>query len=298
MAYLLQQFANAVPLAATYAMLAFGYALSFAVLKRADISYGALVAFSGQLLLIFTAFGWSRLWLVLPAAIGIGIAGALFYTLAAGAVIAGLVMRPLSRASPNMAMVAALGVAVVLMESVRLAAGSRNLWLPPLLQDRVTFWGEGDKAVVLTTMQIINTLVMASIVLIGSFALQRSRFGRNWRAVRDDVLAAQLCGINAGRVFLAAYMGAVLIAALSGILMTAYYGTMSSGDGLLLGLKILMIGAVGGYFSPLASAGGAALLAFAETFWTAFAPLVWREPAIFALLVFLLSVSRRESLSP
>ncbi len=38
MAYLLQQLANAVPLAALYAALAFGYAVAFGVTKRADIT--------------------------------------------------------------------------------------------------------------------------------------------------------------------------------------------------------------------------------------------------------------------
>ncbi len=297
MAYLLQQFANAAPQAAAYALLAFGYAVSFAVVRRADVSYGALAAFAGQLLILFTGFGWNVLWLTLPAALAVGAFGALAYTLGAGAAIGRLVLRPLSRASANMAMVAALGVTIVLMESARLAAGARSLWLPPLLQQRVVFWRGADGAVALTGMQVVNTVAMTALVLAGGLVLARTRFGRDWRAVRDDALAAQLCGVDAGRVFLAAYMGAVLAAALAGMMTTAYYGAMDSGDGLLMGLKILMIGAVGGYGSPLASAGGAAALAFAETYWTAFAPLVWREPAVFAALIFLLNVTRRARLS-
>ncbi len=122
MVYLLQQFANAVPQAALYALLAFGYAVSFAVIRRADISYGALVAFAGQLLILFTGFGWNALWLTLPAALAVGTAGALAYTLGAGLAIARAVMRPLRAASANMAMVAALGVTIALMECARLAA--------------------------------------------------------------------------------------------------------------------------------------------------------------------------------
>ena len=54
MGYLLQQLANAVPLAALYAALAFGYSLAFGVTKRADITYGAMFAFAGQILLLAT----------------------------------------------------------------------------------------------------------------------------------------------------------------------------------------------------------------------------------------------------
>src|ERR1044072_8499767 len=72
MAYLLQQLANAVPLAALYAALAFGYAVAFGVTKRADITYGAIFAFAGQILLLFTELAYVKFWLVLPAALGVG----------------------------------------------------------------------------------------------------------------------------------------------------------------------------------------------------------------------------------
>ena len=72
MAYFLQQIANAVPVAALYAALAFGYSIAFAVTRRADIGYGALFAFAAQMFVLFAGFGWSRLWLVLPAARAFG----------------------------------------------------------------------------------------------------------------------------------------------------------------------------------------------------------------------------------
>ncbi len=84
MAYLLQQLANAVPLAALYAALAFGYAVGFGVTRRADIAYGALYAFSGQLLLLFTDVGYTRMILVLPAALAFGAAVSFAYTMGAG----------------------------------------------------------------------------------------------------------------------------------------------------------------------------------------------------------------------
>ncbi|MGO7675491.1 branched-chain amino acid ABC transporter permease, partial [Rhizobium ruizarguesonis] len=68
MAYLLHQLANAVPLAAPYAALAFGYAVAFGVTKRADITYGAIFAFAGHILLLFTELAYVRFWLVLPTA--------------------------------------------------------------------------------------------------------------------------------------------------------------------------------------------------------------------------------------
>ena len=52
MAYFFQQVANAVPVAALYAALAFGYSIAFAVTRRADVGYGALFAFAAQMFVL------------------------------------------------------------------------------------------------------------------------------------------------------------------------------------------------------------------------------------------------------
>lgn len=63
MAYFLQQLLNAVPVAALYAVLAFGYAIAFSVTKRADVTYGAIFAFAGQTcLLLLTSAGTGCGW--------------------------------------------------------------------------------------------------------------------------------------------------------------------------------------------------------------------------------------------
>jgi len=298
MAYLLQQIANAVPLAALYAALAFGYSIGFGVTRRADITYGALFAFSGQMLLLFTDFGYSKLFLILPAALLLGAAFSLFYTLGAGLLIGRAVMMPLARTSPNTVIVAALGVTILLGETARLAANTRDLWLPPLLNGVVVFWSDGPFQVTLTVIQLINVAAMAAIVLTGHLVLTRTPWGRAWRAVTDDALAAELCGTSATRVFLAAYCASALVATLCGILSTAYYGTMDFSGGLLFGLKVLMIAAAGGYFDPLRSAAGAAAVGLVETMWNAYGPFLWRDLVIFSLLVFVLVVSRRERAIP
>ncbi|KQV11263.1 branched-chain amino acid ABC transporter permease [Rhizobium sp. Root1203] len=298
MAYLLQQLANAIPLAALYAALAFGYALAFGVTKRADITYGAIFAFAGQILLLFTDFGYNRLWLILPAALAFGVILSLVYSMGAGIWIGRSIMLPLVRQSSNTVIVAALGITIVLMETARLASNTRSLWLSPFLNGGVVFWRDGTFEVVLTEIQLINTVFMCTFIAVGAFVLKRTSWGRVWRAVTDDPLAAELCGASADRVFLFAYAGAALVATLCGILSTAYYGTMDFGAGLMFGLKVLMVAAVGGYSDPLKSAGGAAGLGVVETLWTAYGPFLWRDFVVFSLLVLLLVLSRRERAIP
>jgi branched-chain amino acid transport system permease protein len=298
MAYFLQQIANAVPVAALYAALAFGYSIAFAVTRRADIGYGALFAFSAQMFVLFSGYGWGHLWLVLPAALGFGAVMALVYGVGAGLVVGRHVMRPLAFSSDNTVVVAAVGVVLVLMETARLASETRSLWLPPFLNTRITFWDDPAFPVVLTVIQLANTAAMLAVVAIGHAVLSRSAWGRRWRAVSEDRQAAELCGVDAAGVYLTAYAAAALIASLTGILAVSYYGNMDFGAGLVFGVKVLFIAAIGGAGAPLLSALGGAAMGLAETLWSAYGDFLWRDFVIFSALVLLLVIFRREKPIP
>lgn len=298
MAYCLQQIANAVPVAALYAALAFGYSLAFAMTRRADLVYGALFAFAGQIFLLFTGYGWSQFYLVLPAALAFGAASAAAYAVIAGIWVGRTVMLPLHRAAPNTLIVASLAVLVVIAETGRLALDSRGLWLPNFLGHRIVFLAIDGFEVSLTVIQIVNSALMLLLVLVGQIVLKRGRAGRVWRAVCDDPRAAALCGVDAGRAFILAYATASAIAALCGILATSYYGTMDFGAGLMFGLKVILIAAAGGHGNPGGSAAGAAAIGAAETFWNGYGPILWRDPVIISVLVVFLVMSRRERIVP
>lgn len=294
MAYFLQQIANALPIASLYAALAFGYAIAFAVTRRADITYGAIFAFSGHIYLLFAHLGWDRLWLVLPASLALGAAAGLIGGAGAGVVIGQFVMRPLAAISPNAMIVASLGLVMVLMEGARLASNTRELWLPPFLNDGIVFWQGAGFTVTLTLLQLINSALMLIMVCAGHLVLSRSHFGRRWRAVSDDPLAAELSAVSAARIFVSAYALAAFYASACGVLATSYYGTMDFGAGLLFGLKIVLIAAAGGHSKPLKSAAGAAVVGLAETLWGGYGPIFWRDLVVISGLVLLLVLSRRE----
>lgn len=298
MAYLLQQLLNALPMASLYACLAFGYALAFGVTKRPDITFGALVAFAGQICLLFTDYGWNRLYLVLPAALSLGLVSGLAYTLLAGIWNARYAMLPLHSRSPNAVIVAALGVVLLLSEGARLALDTRSLWLPPMGQEMVTLLAVDGVAIGLTRLQVLHIALMAVLVISGHWLLTASRAGHLWQAVCQDPLAARLIGVDADRIFVLSLMAAAVCAALGGLSATALYGTMDFGAGLMFGLKVVLIAAVGGYSRPLHSALGAAAVAFAEQLWGAYGPMVWRDAVIISALVWLLVLSRRERIIP
>lgn len=294
MSYALQQWMNGLPLAALYAALAFGYSLAFAITKRADITYGALFAFAGHVFLLLAHLGWNRLFLTFPAALGLAALGAIVVTTGCGALIGQGIVAPLATRTPNALTVASLGLALVLMEAARLLSGTRELWLPPFLNGQITFWQSGAQTVSLTEIQALVVATLLLMVGAGSVFLATSRWGRQWRAVAQDPLASELCGISARAVAASAYAGAAFVAGLCGILASAHYGTMDFGAGLVFGLKVVLIAAAGGHAYPARAALGAAVMGFAETLWSGYGPVIWRDMAVFSGLVVLLVVTRRE----
>lgn len=292
MLYFLQQLLNGFHSGALYALLAFGYVLTNGVLKRTNLAYGPLFAFAGQVLILVAVFGWNVLWLTLPATVALGIALAFVYAVLTAAVLSRSVFIPLAMSSPNAIVVATLGVALVLMELARIAAETRDFWLPPMLNQPVVLLSANGFLVTLTVIQIVNCTLAVAVILLAGMALSRSRLGRSWRAVSDDPAAAALCGVDVRGVFYAAVVGGALLAALAGSMAALYYGNVSFGSGMVYGLKVLFVTAAGSYRDPSRAAAGAASFGIAESLWSGYFPVEWKDAWMFAFLVALLVLTR------
>lgn len=296
MLYFLQQLLNGVHSAAIYGLLAFGYALGNGLLKRTNLAYGGIFAFCGQTMILAAVYGYQMLWLTLPATVAFGIAIAIAYAALLGHVLSRSVFRPLAGSSPNTIVAATLGVLIVLMELSRISADTHDFWLPPMLATPVVFAGNGSFVATLTVIQLINVAIAVSIIVVGALYLSRSRFGRNWRAVSDDPFAAELCGLDTGRVFHGALLAGGLCAGTAGVLGALYYGNLGFGAGLVYGLKILFVTAVGGFYAPARAAIGAATFGIAESLWAGYFPIEWRDAWMYGLLaaMLVLTADRRD----
>lgn len=287
MAYFLQQFANGLHAGAIYALLAFGYALAHGVLRRADLSYGALFAFAGQTLILASLWAWNALWLAWWAAIIVGASIAAVATHLVSRTLAQGVFEPLRQGTLNSITAATLGVSIVLMEGSRIAADTRDLWLPPLLAVPITLI-DAAFPITLTLIQLLNIAVAVVALAALTGLMARSAFGRAWRAFGDDPLASALCGIDTSRVFSGAILFAGAVATLAGALAALTFGNLAFGSGLVFGLKILFLSAAGGLASPTRSAVGAWLFGIAEALWTGYFGLEWREAWMLGFLAAIL----------
>ncbi len=287
MAYFLQITANGLHNGALYALLAFGYVLTYSVTKRANLAHGAVFAFSGQILVLGATMGYTALWMTLPAALAFGALASAILTFIVLMVLAFTVIPRFIDRAPNMMITTTLGIAIILMEGARIGADTRDYWLPPLLGTRTSLlpW---TGAPTLTALQLVNIAAIAAAIAASQFVLSRTIAGRALRAVSDDPVAANLCGIDAAKVRRNAVLAGGVLAAFGGVLATLFFGNMSFGAGLTYGLKVLFIASAGGFSKPIHAAFGAFVFGEAEAIWDGYFPIIWRELVFYSLLALML----------
>lgn len=285
MLYFFQQVLNGLHSGALYALLAFGYVLTNGILHRTNLAYGALFAFCGQTMILTVAFGYQVLWLTLLAAVVLGVVTAFLYAALISHVLSRSVFEPLADRTPNAIVVTTLGILLVLSEASRIAADTHDWWLPPMLAQPIVFAQGASFKATLTLIQLIDCAIVLTAIILAAWAFARSGFGRRWRAVSDDPHAAALCGVDVRKVFRQAVLFSGFCAALAGVMAGLYYGNISFGSGLVYGLKILFVTAVGGYLSPPRAALGAAAFGMAESLWAGYFPIEWRDGWMYLFLV-------------
>jgi branched-chain amino acid transport system permease protein len=111
----------------------------------------------------------------------------------------------------------------------------------------------------LAWIQIIGALI--TVVLLAN--LLRSRFGRSFRAVRDDEIAASLAGIHVARTKVVAFVISAACAGLAGAFLGLSTGVVNTGEfPLTLSIKLLAAMVLGGTGTLMGMWWGAVLLVY------------------------------------
>ncbi len=143
-----------------------------------------------------------------------------------------------------------------------------------------------------TTLPVRVLGVLALGLLVGLAAdllLVRSRFGRSLRAVADDPDAAALCGVDARRVVLVAFVVAGVLAGLAGLL-DAPGRAVSVDDGVVLGLEGIAAALLGGLGSLRGAVVGGLIVGLFQALAVYAGGAALQDVAPLSLLVVLLAV--------
>ncbi len=164
----------------------------------------------------------------------------------------------------------ALAVGIPLMRLSGLAAGIATFAVLGITYNILTYWTRiGPGATTLTLIPVTTDYVQATVgavaVIAIAFAYQRSRWGRQLRATREDPAAAQAAGIDVHRQRLLAFvLSGTLSGFAGGLLVHLPPGSITTNqvylDLTFLTLAMLVVGGVHSLFGAVAGAIGVSLV--------------------------------------
>jgi branched-chain amino acid transport system permease protein len=114
---------------------------------------------------------------------------------------------------------------------------------------------------------VCSAVALGTMVLLANLA--RSRVGRNWRAVRDDEVAAALAGINVARARVLAFVVSATCAGMAGALLAINTGLVAPGAfTITLSISLLTAAVIGGLGTLLGAIWGSLLIVLLPTYAT------------------------------
>jgi branched-chain amino acid transport system permease protein len=121
----------------------------------------------------------------------------------------------------------------------------------------------------LTRWQAWVSAAVALVTLVLLANLGHSRIGRNWRAVRDDEVAAALDGINVAAARIRAFVVSAACAGLAGALLAIVTGLVAPGAyTITLSIALLTAAVIGGLGSLLGALWGSLIIVLVPTYIT------------------------------
>jgi branched-chain amino acid transport system permease protein len=256
-----QQLVNGLVLGSIYALVALGYTMVYGILELINFAHGevtmigAMVALSVIGVLLGAAPDLPGVMVVLA---GILVAIPACMALAFG--IEKIAYRPLRRAPRLAPLITAIGVSIILQNLAMLIWGRQYVSFPSILPaTRFEFLGAH-----ISLLQIA-IVVLALAIMAGLWLLvEKTRLGRAMRATAQSREVAELMGVNVDRVISATFIIGAAIAAIAGVMVSAYYGLAHYYMGFMLGLKAFSAAVLGGIGNIAGAMLGGLLLGVIE----------------------------------
>ena len=249
---LLQQLINGITLGSIYALVALGYTMVYGIIGLINFAHGELVMV-GALTAVSVIQALMAAGLGLPPAAimmaGLLVAMPLCMLLAYA--MERVAYRPLRGAPRLAALITAIGVSIVLQNVAMMVWGRSYFSFPDVVS--VTTYGIGGA--VITDLQVLIVLLAAALMAGLLLIVHRTRLGLAMRATAENSAVASLMGVDANRVIVAAFLLGAALAAVAGLMVSAYYGIAHYYMGFMLGLKAFTAAVLGG----IGNLGGAML---------------------------------------
>ena len=280
---LLQQLLNGLILGSFYALIALGYSMVYGIVKLLNFAHGDIYMTGAFVCL--TAYGVISA--ILPGWPGIAcsILAAMIIVSILGFLAQRFAYRPLLSAPRLSLFITAIGVSLVLYNSVMVATNSQPMFFTSGLD---SFAGVRLGDITITYIQIVLLAVSAAVMLGLTLFVGRTMMGKAMRAIALDRDACRLMGINVNMVIGMTFIVGSSLAAVAGGMACVYYGNVQYNMGYIMGIKAFTAAVIGGIGSIPGAMLGGILLGLLEALGTQFLGSSWKDVFAFSLLIIIL----------
>ncbi|MDP2024795.1 branched-chain amino acid ABC transporter permease [Sulfuriferula sp.] len=257
-----QQIINGLVLGSVYALVALGYTMVYGILELINFAHGEVTMIGAMVsLTVISALVGAGVDLPGVVIVLFGLLAAILVCMGVGFTIERLAYRPLRNAPRLAPLITAIGVSIVLQNIAMLIWGRQYISFPPILpQGRHQILGATITDVQIAIL-VISVLLMLGLTLL----VKKSRLGRAMRATAQSPQIAGLMGVNANTVISLTFILGSALAAVAGVMVSAYYGLAHYYMGFLLGLKAFSAAVLGGIGNLTGAVLGGLLLGLIES---------------------------------
>ena len=286
MSFFFQELVNGLTTGALYALVALGFSMVYGVLKLLNFAHGDLYMVGAYIgFFVIQWFGGAQhltiavpLLLVIMFVLAAGLVGGL------GVAIERFAYRPLRDAPRIAPLITAIGVSFFLESSALLLFGAQ--YRVYNTADFISLSsGIQIGSVTIDSVQIL-VLVLGVVLMAGlQLLVNRTRLGRQMRAVAADREAAEMLGINVNFVITATFFLGSALAGVAGIMGGLLFNQVTSTIGFIAGLKAFTAAVVGGIGSIPGAMLGGLVIGLAESFVTGYISSTYSNLIVFGLLI-------------
>jgi branched-chain amino acid transport system permease protein len=292
---LIQSFTLGLQSGALYAVIAIGYTLVYGVLGLLNFAHSEIFM-TGGYAAVFAGTWW--LGDRGPQTGGSLVVGLLFALLAAMVLAGGTAVlmervayRPLRlHGAPRLAaLIAAIGVSLLISNAARIRYGANPIQFPPILSTYPVF-NIGNVVVNNKTLLTVAAAVVLLVLL--DFFVNKTRTGKGIRAVAQDAETAGLMGVNINRIVAITFLVGGVLGGAAGMLQAMVFGSVKFDMGFIPGLKAFTAAVLGGIGNIRGAMLGGILLGLFENFGALCVPsgARWKDVLAFSVLVLVLMV--------
>jgi branched-chain amino acid transport system permease protein len=240
-------------------------------------------------LIAFTVLGLAGVsWA--PLAIVLVLLVAIIFTAVYGWAVERIAYRPLRKSFRLAPLISAIGMSIFLQNYVQLLQGARTRTLPAVVPGSFTLMESQGFSVQITGIQIAIIVLTLALMVLLTILIERTRLGRSQRACEQDMGMAGMVGIDVDRTISLTFVIGAALAAAAGLMVTLYYGSIDFFIGFLAGVKAFTAAVLGGIGSIPGAMVGGLLIGLVEAYWGGYVSGAYKDVAVFAVLILVLTV--------